>query len=127
MKKENDLLGKSFYHKDTKHFIYHIPMCKDGKCQITWIGNSKGTMYLERTIRGFLQDGTWVLCGSNRTVKVSFEISEERFLEALKLAGEDFNMELKDNINLDDLSKEFTEDVEVLLFLKSTEFQLLEI
>jgi hypothetical protein len=46
-----------------------------------------------------------------KTMKVSFEISEERFLECLDLAGEDLGLELSEDLNMDKLVMEFNEDV----------------
>ena len=46
-----------------------------------------------------------------KTIKVSFEISEERFLECLNLAGEDLGLELSEDLNMDKLVMEFNEDV----------------
>ena len=46
-----------------------------------------------------------------KTIKVSFEISEERFLECLSLAGEDLGLELSTDLDMDKLVMEFNEDV----------------
>ena len=46
-----------------------------------------------------------------KTIKVSFEISEERFLECLNLAGEDLGLELSTDLDMDKLVMEFNEDV----------------
>ena len=46
-----------------------------------------------------------------KTIKVSFEISEERLLECLKLAGDHSGLELSEDLDLDKLGLEFSEDV----------------
>ena len=46
-----------------------------------------------------------------KTFKVVIEISEERLLTCLKLAGDDLGLELSEDLDLDKLELEFSEDV----------------
>ena len=46
-----------------------------------------------------------------KTFKVSIEISEERLLACLKLAGNDLGLELSEDLDLDKLKSEFSEDL----------------
>jgi len=47
-----------------------------------------------------------------KTFKVVIEISEERLLACLKLAGEDLGLELSEDLDMDKLKLEFSEDLE---------------
>ena len=47
-----------------------------------------------------------------KTFKVVIEISEERLLACLKLAGNDLGLELSEDLDMDKLKLEFSEDLE---------------
>ena len=47
-----------------------------------------------------------------KTFKVVIEISEERLLTCLKLAGDDLGLELSEDLDMDKLKLEFSEDLE---------------
>jgi len=46
------------------------------------------------------------------TVTITFNISKERLLDTMKMVGGGFGLELKRNIDLNQLAKQFSEDVE---------------
>jgi len=45
------------------------------------------------------------------TVTITFTISKERLLDTMEMVGEGFGLQLKRNIDLNQLSKQFSEDV----------------
>ena len=47
-----------------------------------------------------------------KTFKVTIEISEERLLACLKLAGNDLGLELIEDLDMDKLRLEFSEDLD---------------
>ncbi len=57
-----------------------------------------------------------------KTITVTFQISEEFVLNALRSAGRDFNLELKQDLNIEDFVQEFSSDVNSFMQNQLEEF-----